>query len=223
MNNTITTIENNRDTPSTINKIKKAIVSQVSDYVTYPLLYSVITFSTYDNYGCKLPISQVRKYWDKQEVEKTCILLRNMLKETFSIERTYFFVERHADLLDEDGETQKKGRFHINLVATTIADQIIEDPSRKVKRLLRGNGRLGVPIENQVYEDLEDLKIDLFNACLRQADWVNKWSGSVLTQWMDGPTDAEAVVQYSLKDYKPGGHTDFTDIIVWKASDFYRP
>jgi hypothetical protein len=223
MNTTITTIENNRDTPSTINKIKKAIVSQVSDCVTYPLLYSVITFSTYDNYGCKLPISQVRKYWDKQEVEKTCILLRNMLKETFSIERTYFFVERHADLLDEDGETQKKGRFHINLVATTIEDQIIEDPSRKVKRLLRGNGRLGVPIENQVYEDLEDLKIDLFNACLRQADWVNKWSGSVLTQWMDGPTDAEAVVQYSLKDYKPGGHTDFTDIIVWKASDFYRP
>ena len=223
MNTPIHTLENGRDTPTTINKVKQSIVNQVSEYIKYPVFYSVITFSTYDDYGCRLPISQVRKYWDKQEVEKTCILLRNMLKETFSIERTYFFVERHADLLDEDGETQKKGRFHINLVATTIADQIIEDPSRKVKRLLRGNGRLGVPIENQVYEDLEDLKIDLFNACLRQADWVNKWSGSVLTQWMDGPTDAEAVVQYSLKDYKPGGHTDFTDIIVWKASDFYRP
>lgn len=223
MNNTILTLENGRDTLSTIKKVKQSIVNQVSEYTKYPLFYSVITFSTYDDYGCRLPISQVRKYWDPSEVERTCVLIGNMLREKLAVERTYFFIERHVDLLNEEGEVEKKGRFHINLIAESIEDRTIEDPNRKVKQLLREPGPLGVPIENHVYQDLDDLKIDLFNACIRQADWVNKWNGAVKTQWVEEPTDLESVVQYCLKDYKPGGHTDFTDIIVWKPSAFYKP
>ena len=90
MNNTILTLENGKDTQSTINKVKQAIVNQVSECVNYPMLYSVITFSTYDDYGCRLPISQVRKYWDPVEVERTCVLIGNMLRQKLSVERTYF-------------------------------------------------------------------------------------------------------------------------------------
>jgi hypothetical protein len=186
-------------------------------------LYSVIQFGFYDNEGYKLPISEIGKYWDKNEVKKTCRLIYNMLKEHFKMDGLWFFMERHSPLLDENGNEVRKGRFHLNIISSSIKDHIIEDPNRKVRRLLLENGRLGIPIENNTYGDIDELKIELFNACCRRANWVNRYQYSIKTQILYEPTDLENVVYYCLKDYNNKTDMDFTDIVVFEASDFYKP
>jgi hypothetical protein len=208
---------------NTIKTIKETILKQIQEGIDYPYLYSVITFGFYDNYGIKLPIGEIRKYWDKTEVDKTCKLLYNMLKEHFGMDGLWFFVERHSPLLDEDGAAIREGRFHINIISSSIKDSVIEEPNRKVKRLMLENGRFDVPIENNVYTDIDDLKIELFNACCKRANWVNRYKYSIKTQMLDEPTDLESAVFYCLKDFDGKSKVDFTDIIVWKASDFYKP
>ena len=203
--------------------IKETILKQISEHGEYPYLYSVIEFGFYDNYGLPLPPSHTRKYWDRYEVEKTCVLIRNLLKETFGITGVWFFMERHEPTRDQFGDEISKGRFHLNIVATGIEDDAIENPNRKCRRLWMSEGRMGVPIENLVYNDLDQLKLELFDACCRQTKWVNRYKYSIKTQWIEEPQDLENVVFYSLKDYEENGKTDFTDIVVFNASDFYKP
>ena len=218
---------------TSIETIKEAILHQVVEGNDYPYLYSVIQFGFYDNQGYKLPYSEIRKYWDKGEVDKTCKLIYNMLKETFGMDGLWFFLERHSPLLDEEGEITREGRFHINIISSSIKDNTIEEPNRKVRRLMLENGRFDVPIENNVYRDLDELKIELFNACCKRCNWVNRYKYSIKTQVLYEPTDVENVVDYCMGDFngtkkdKKGNPSkkeiDFTDIIVWKASDFYKP
>jgi hypothetical protein len=208
---------------NTIETIKETLFNQIQEGNDYPYLYSVIQFGYYDNQGFRLPPSEIRKYWDKEEVKKTCRLIYNMLKEHFGMNEIWMFIERHSPLLDEDGNELKKGRFHINIISSNIKDDAVEEPNRKVRRLMLEDGRLGVPIENNVYRDLDELKIELFNACCKKANWCNRYSYSIKTQMLYEPTDLESTSYYCLKDYKTNSNVDFTDIIVWEASDFYKP
>ena len=207
----------------TTKKIKEAIFNQIQEGIDYPYLYSVITFGFYDNYGIKLPISEIRKYWDKTEVKKTCKLIYNMLKEHFNMDGLWMFIERHTPLLNEDGEVIREGRFHINIISSSIKDSAVEEPNRKVRRLMLENGRFDIPIESNVYRDLDELKIELFNACCKRANWVNRYKYSIKTQMLYEPTDLESVSHYCLKDYDGKSNVDFTDIVVFEASDFYKP
>jgi hypothetical protein len=213
----------NLKSKDTIETIKRTIFNQIQEGIDYPYLYSVITFGFYDNQGYKLPPSEIRKYWDKEEVNKTCRLIYNMLKEHFGMDGLWFFVERHTPLLNEDGEVVRQGRFHINLVSSSIKDGSIEEPNRKIRRLMLENGRFDIPIENNVYRDLDELKIELFDACCKKANWVNRYKYSIKTQMLYEPSDLESVVFYSLKDYNDKSGIDFTDIVVFEASDFYKP
>jgi hypothetical protein len=213
----------NLKSKDTIETIKRTIFNQIQEGIDYPYLYSVITFGFYDNQGYKLPPSEIRKYWDKEEVNKTCRLIYNMLKEHFGMDGLWFFVERHTPLLNEDGEVIRQGRFHINLVSSSIKDSSIEEPNRKIRRLMLENGRFDIPIENNVYRDLDELKIELFDACCKKANWVNRYKYSIKTQMLYEPSDLESVVFYSLKDYNDKSGIDFTDIVVFEASDFYKP
>jgi hypothetical protein len=213
----------NLKSKDTIETIKRTIFNQIQEGIDYPYLYSVITFGFYDNQGYKLPPSEIRKYWDKEEVKKTCRLIYNMLKEHFGMDGLWFFVERHTPLLNEDGEVVRQGRFHINLVSSSIKDGSIEEPNRKIRRLMLENGRFDIPIENNVYRDLDELKIELFDACCKKANWVNRYKYSIKTQMLYEPSDLESVVFYSLKDYNDKSGIDFTDIVVFEASDFYNP
>lgn len=208
---------------NTSKKIKETIFNQIQEGNDYPYLYSVIQFGYYDNYGIRLPPSEIRKYYDKNEVHKTCKLIYNMLKETFNMDGIWMFIERHSPVLDENGNEEKKGRFHINIISSNIKDNVIEEPNRKVRRLMLENGRFDVPIENNVYRDLDELKIELFNCCCKRANWCNRYSYSIKTQMLYEPTDLENVSYYCLKDYNNKSGIDFTDIVVWKASDFYKP
>lgn len=210
-------------TKDTTKKIKETIFNQIQEGIDYPYVYSVITFGFYDNMGIKLPYSEIRKYWDKGEVSKTCRLIYNMLKEHFNMDAIWMFIERHSPLLDEDGDIIREGRFHLNIITSSISDDCVEEPNRKVRKLMLDDGKLGLPIQNSVYMDLDNLKIDLFDTCCKKANWVNRYKYSIKTQMLYEPTDLENVVYYCLKDFDGKSNTDFTDIIVWKASDFYKP
>jgi len=207
---------------NTSNRIIDAILNQIQEGNDYPYLYSVIQFGFFNNDGNRLTPIEIRKYWDKSEVDKTCKLLYNMLKETFNMDRIWMFVERHQSVIDDEGIEIKKGRFHINIIASSIKDGEIEEPNRKVRRLMLENGRFDIPIEQNVYRDLDEIKTELFNACCRRANWCNKYKHSIKTQMLYEPSDIENVVHYCLKDYYRN-NVDFTDTIVWKASDFYKP
>jgi hypothetical protein len=207
----------------TTKKIKETILNQIQEGIDYPYLYSVITFGFYDNYGIKLPISEIRKYWDKTEVKKTCKLIYNMLKEHFNMDGLWFFIERHAPLPNEEGKVIREGRFHLNIISSSIKDSAIEEPNRKVRRLMIEKGRFDTAIENNVYKDLDELKIELFNACCKRANWVNRYKYSIKTQMLYEATDLENATYYCLKDYDGKSSVDFTDIMVFEASDFYKP
>ena len=47
------------------------------------------------------------------------------------------------------------------------------------------------------------MKIELFNACCRKANWVNRYKWSVKTQMLYDPADIESCVFYCLKSSHP--------------------
>ena len=218
-------MNNSTTIKDTTTPIIDAIVKQVSEGEDYPYLYSVIFFGFYDDNGLKLPPSIIRQFWDKEEVNKTCRLIYNSLKETFGMDGVWMFKERHADLLDENGEVLKKGKFHLNIITSNIKDRFIEEPNRKIRRLLNDNGRMNIPIKDLQYTDIDELKIELVNACIkRAAKWVNRFQYSIKTQLLLEPSDLEDTTLYCLKEFsKKQNPTDFTDVVCFKSSDFYKP
>ena len=218
MNNS-TTIKN------TTTPIIDAIIKQVSEGEDYPYFYAVIFFGFYDDNGLKLPPSIIRQFWDKEEVNKTSRIIYNSLKETFGMDGVWMFKERHTDLFDENGEVLKKGKFHLNIITSNIKDRIIEEPNRKIRRLLNDNGRMNIPIKDFQYTDIDELKIELVNACIKRAsNWVNRFQYSIKTQLLLEPSDLEDTTLYCLKEFsKKQNPTDFTDVVCFKSSDFYKP
>ena len=215
MNNS-TTIKN------TTTPIIDAIIKQVSEGEDYPYQYSVIYFGFYDDNGLKLPPSIIRQFWDKEEVNKTSRIIYNSLKETFGMDGVWMFKERHTDLLDENGEVLKKGKFHLNIITSNIKDRIIEEPNSKIRRLLNDNGKMNIPIKDFQYTDIDELKIELVNACIkRAAKWVNIFQYSIKTQLLLEPSDLEYTTLYCLKEFHKK-QADFTDVVCLKSSDFYK-
>ena len=216
---------NNSTTIRNTTPIIDAIIKQVSEGEDYPYLYSVIYFGFYDDNGLKLPPSIIRQFWDKEEVNRTCRIIYNSLKETFGMDGVWMFKERHVDLLDENGEVLKKGKFHLNIITSNIKDRFIEEPNRKIRRLLNDNGRMNIPIKDLQYTDIDELKIELVNACIKRASsWVNRFQYSIKTQLLLEPSDLEDTTLYCLKEFsKKQNPTDFTDVVCFKSSDFYKP
>ena len=204
--------------------VKQSILKQIEDGINYPLLYSVIEFGFRDNYGIPLPPSQIRKYWDKSEVKKTNRLIRNMLKETFDIDKLYFFIERHASKLDQYGDEISKGRFHLNIISSGIDSKKIHEATmkRKVRKLFYENGKYGIAIKDMFFKSIDELKIELFNTCCRQANWINRYKYSIKTQVLNESTDLENTVMYCLKDYDDKDGLCFTEVIDFDNSDFIR-
>ena len=201
--------------------IKEAIVKDIMDGDMYPYTYTVLQFGFFDDYGNRLPSSITNKYWDKNEVKKTCRHIKNIIREHFVVEGgIYFFLERHSPLLDEYGELIREGRYHINMLISNIKDWCIdEEPNRKLRKLMLENGSMGVPIKNMTYYDLDELKKELINAACRKADWVNRYQRSVNTQMVYEQCDLDCVIRYCLKDYD-GKKLDFVDVVEFDNSDF---
>jgi hypothetical protein len=72
--------------------------------------------------------------------------------------------------------------------------------------------------------DIDTIKISLLEAAIKKADWVNKFQYSIKTQWLNTEDDLKRTIRYCFKDYLIANNkVDFSDIIVAKASDFYKP
>ena len=203
--------------------IKQSIVNQIEDGINYPLLYSVIEFGFRDNYGIPLPPSQIRKYWDKEEVHKTIKHIRNLLKEIFNIENLYFFIERHKSKLDQYGNEISKGRFHVNIISSEIKSHTVnkETMNRKVRRLSYENNQYGIAIKDMNFNSEEDYKKELFNTCVRKANWVNIFRPSIHTQLLRESDDLKYTLNYCLKDYFEN-KSCFTEVIDFDNSDFTK-
>ena len=206
--------------------ISDTIIKQILGYDTLPVYFSVVTFGKYDNLGHKLSPITIEKFWDRNECERTAKRIYNALKETFGTDCVWSFIERHKDIIEIDNygnETITKGRFHLNILHTWFQDRLIEEPNRKIKRLMGDDNRFGFTIKDQRYQDIEDLKIDLYDACIvRSCDWINRYQNSVKTQPLLEPCDVEETIHYCLKDYK-NGKISLQDVVLWKASDFIDP
>ena len=206
--------------------ISDTIIKQILEYDTFPYYYSVVIFGFYDNLGHKLSPVTIEKFWDRDECEKTAKRIYNALGETFGTDCVWSFIERHKDIIEIDdygNETITKGRFHLNIIHTWVQDHKIEEPNRKIKRLMGDDNRFGFTIKDQRYQDIEDLKIDLYDACIvRSCDWVSRFQHSVKTQPLLDRMDVEETIHYCLKDYK-NGKISLQDVVLWKASDFIKP
>ena len=116
-----------------------------------------------------------------------------------------------------------KGRFHLNIITSDIKDDVIQEPNRKLRRLFLQNGSSGEAIQDMEFNDLNKMKIELFNTCCRQANWINRYKYSIKTQILNTQSDLENTVMYCLKDYdevNPG--TIFASKLDLKISDAWR-
>ena len=201
--------------------IKDTIVKRITNKAQYPYIFTTLQFGFYDNYGYLLPPTTIRRYWDKTEVEKTNRLVKNMLKEALSIDYFCFFMERHTPTYDKYGDVEREGRYHIHLITSGINEAAVTTPNRRCKRLYYENGSIGVPIKHMGLQDIDDMKIELFNACCKKANWINRYKYSIHTEFIDNADDLRRCINYCLKEYRDGGK-DFMDVVDFSNSDLSK-
>ena len=79
----------------------------------------------------------------------------------------------------------------------------------------------GNPIENSVYSDIEEVKVDLLNACIRQAEQIGNHKPSVNIQVID-KGDEKKVLDYCLKQVY-NDSKNLLEVIDFQNSNFYKP
>ncbi len=201
--------------------IKDTIIKRIRYKAEYPYIFTTLQFGFYDNYGYLLPPTTIRKYWDKTEVEKTNRLVKNMLKEALGIDYFYFFMERHTPTYDRYGDVVNEGRYHIHLITSGINDSTVLQPNRRCKRLFYEHGSIGIPIKHMDFIDTDDKKIELFNACCKKANWINRYKYSIHTEFIDNPDELRRCSNYCLKEYRNDAK-DFMDVVDFSNSDLSK-
>ena len=186
-----------------------------------PFYFITLQYGFYDDNGYLIDFNAICKYWDKTEVGKTVRLVRNLLRETFGINGFYAFTERHEGQRDQYGEVIKKGRYHNHIITTSIDNRVVNNPGRKVKRLLARLGWNDKSINELPVNTLDEYKVQLLETCIQKANWINRYSHSIKTEIIPTKQDLKRVVEYCLKNFNPSTGLDFTDIIDFDNSDFY--
>jgi len=170
-----------------------------------------------DFLGGLLEPEEYRKRWDREEVIKTHSFIRRKIRKCFGDIPLYWFINRHKDYEDPEGNC-KKGSFHSDLYIGEIPDEIIEDPSPALLPLFYKEDQSGIPI-NMREVGIEALKQLLLEACIREAKWVGKHPNSVKLRSIL-IEEFSQTFDYGLKDITK--LDDFTQIVDWKNSSFYK-
>jgi hypothetical protein len=204
-------------------EIKESVYKKISysNNNNCPLYFITLQYGFYDDNGYLIDFDTLCKYWDKTEVEKTVRLVRNLLRETFGITGFYAFIERHEGQVNQYGEVIKKGRYHNHIITTSIDNSKVNNPNRKVRRLLAKLGWIGKSINELPVDTLDEYKVQLLETCIQKAKWVNRYSHSIKTEIIPSRQDLKRVVEYCLKNFNPSTGLDFVDIIDFDNSDFY--
>ena len=200
-------------------KVKSLLWNQTMDHPQgSPYYYSVLYYGK-SSLGGLLDSEDYRKRWDRSEVVKTHGFVSRLICKSFGDVPLWWSLERHDDYEDYAGE-KKKGSFHSNLYIGHIPDEVIEDPSPYLMPLFYKEDESGVPI-NMRAVDMENLKLLLLNACIRQSKWVGRHPDSLFLAVVP-PDEMEATFRYGLKDITPD-LDNFDQVIDWKNSSFYTP
>tara|TARA_B100000579_G_scaffold183697_1_gene149629 strand:- start:130 stop:882 length:753 start_codon:yes stop_codon:yes gene_type:complete len=207
--------------------------------------YSVVRYADWNQ-----DFSQPRwDFYNLTSVKKTHRMIYRMLKEAFKVDKIYMFSERHKPqehhyyealslpakkgCLNPEfqiGNVKHKGRFHTNIIMSHIKNERVKKPNSKCKRLFKTNveydNRKPININTKVmlqqYNNIQDLKVDLINACIEQPDWVcENEKNNIKTQVLKRPIDVKKVLHYCMKEcYEKG--TDFTEVVDFNNSDFSK-
>jgi hypothetical protein len=203
--------------------IKNSVYEKIgqSNQTNCPYYFITLQYGFYDDNGYLIDFDTLCKYWDRTEVGKTVRLVKNLLKETFGITGFYAFTERHKGQINQFGEVVKRGRYHNHIITTSIDDNSVCNPNRKIRRLLSKLGWIDKSLSELPVTSLDEYKVTLLETCIQKAKWVNRYSHSIKTEVIPTKPDLKRVVDYCLKEFSPNTELDFTDIIDFANSDFY--
>ena len=192
---------------------KQVISADIKYFIT-------LHFTEWNEYHMKMDIDTIRSYWDINAIRKTCKHIKNLIYDAFDKKRRsinlFFFDERH-----KNNDPDKAGKFHIHFLMTDIPDTAIDEPNRTCKYLMGKDNERGNPIENSVYSDIEEVKVDLLNACIRQAEQIGNHKPSVNIQVID-KGDEKKVLDYCLKQVY-NDSKNLLEVIDFQNSNFYKP
>jgi len=181
----------------------------------YGVLYYGKSFS-----GGVLDKDTYNKRWKIKEVRKTHKFVNNLIRKTFGSDiPIWWSIERHSDYTDAEGDTVE-GSFHSNVYIGGINDYAIEDPSPYLMPLFYKPDETGIPI-NMRNVDIEQMKLLLLDACIRQAKWVGSHP-SALKLYRVPPSEMEQTFMYGLKDLN-SNLEQFDEVIDFDNSSYYKP
>lgn len=204
-----------------VGRIKSLLTEQTIEHpLGMPCYYGVLYYGKSFR-GHLLDSEDYRKRWDRSEVKKTHRFVSNRIRRCFGESvPLWWFINRHQDQEEENEQgNQKKGSFHSDLYVGPIADEAIEDPSPALMPLFYKEDECGIPI-NQRPVGMENLKLLLLNACIREAKWVGRHPDALKLQPVP-PEEFEQTFDYGLKDLT--NTEDLSFIIDWDNSSFYTP
>lgn len=134
--------------------------------------------------------------WDRYEVEKTNILVRNKMREAFGIEDFYAFLEHHESFNDKNG-IERQGRYHTHIITSNISDNAITEPNRKCRRYLNEYKEW-----LEVYSpNVKTIKPIIIKSVVGSVDWIRKWDNSINIECIWNEGDLANYVCYCLKTY----------------------
>ena len=178
-------------------KIAFAIYSKMLNKHQFPYYAITTTYSlrTDDN-SHWLDRRDRATRWDRYEVEKTNILIRNKMREAFNIKDFYAFLEHNSSFIDKNG-IERQGRYHTHIITSNISDNAITQPNRKCRRYLNEYNEW-----LKVYSpDVKILKPVIIKSVVGSVEWVRKWDNSINIECISSAPDLARYVCYCLKTY----------------------
>jgi hypothetical protein len=203
-----------------IDRIKTLLWKQTENHpLGMPCYYGVLYYGKSFT-GDQLESGLYARRWKLNEVRKTHRFVNGLIRKTFGKDiPVWWSIERHSDYVDDEGDTHK-GSFHSNVYIGGISDDVIEHPSPYLMPLFYKEDECGIPI-NQRPVDMDNLKLLLLNACIRQAKWVGNHPNA-LSLSMVPPEEMEQTFMYGLKNFNTSLQ-QMDEIVDFGNSSYYKP
>tara|TARA_E500000318_G_C3567668_1_gene216429 strand:+ start:1165 stop:1806 length:642 start_codon:yes stop_codon:yes gene_type:complete len=199
-------------------KVKPYIINNMIKHPQgSPVYYATLYYGrSFD--GEILHGGEFRDRWNIAKVRATHSFISKLIRKCFGDIPLWYFIERHDDCEDAEGKT-KKGHYHTHMFIGSIDDDVIENPSPYLMPLFYKEDESGIPINMRATE-IEQMKMLLLNACIRQAKWVGRHPASLKVDLIE-ESEVSQTINYHFKQIiKPD---DLNQVIDWDNSSFYKP
>jgi len=203
-----------------IDRIKDLMWKQTQDHpLGMPRYFGTLNYR-WSFTGDPLSSIALSRRYRANEVRKTHRFIKNLINKTFGNDvATWWFIERHRDHIDDEGNTVE-GRFHTHFLVGDISDRAIENPNPYLMPLFYNEDESGIPI-NMRDADIDTLKYLLLGTTIRQSKWVGRHPKALKLDVIP-PEEMETVFFYCLKDFN--SNLEQMDIVIdWGNSSYYKP